>query len=254
MKNKRLKNIPIILLICALLFVLSAALVNIFQITTDYNKSEEEYDNIRTVATVTKKEQEEGQPLYTYKEIDWDELKEINEDIIGWIYIPDTPVDYPILQGESNDTYLRTTYTGKRASAGSIFMECQNTPDFSDKNTILYGHNMRNGSMFNCLSKFSNKEFFDAHPIVQIYTPMWSKTYKIYSVHTDVNTGDSYKISFINVMYDEWVKDMARRTLVKGQEASEFKDTVTLSVCHGKSGTSQRMVLHLQVADDYMPE
>lgn len=228
------------------------SLLKIIIIAEEYEVAEEEYDRIKswTVTKEVSRETDENN-IYSYKEIDWDGLKKINDDIVGWIYIPDTEVDYPIVKGETNDTYLRTTFEGKKSSAGAIFMECKNASDFSDKNTILYGHNMRNGSMFHCLNKFSNREFFENHQIIQIYTPMWSRTYKVISVHTDISTGISYRVSFVDMSYEDWLDEMVSKTLLHGQDASVYKDTISLSVCHGKSGTEDRMVINLQVADDY---
>lgn len=247
-----MKNKKIYLLAIFPVLVFLAAIFNVIKISNDYMTTDNEYERLRAIATQTETfmDDDSGEEIYTYKQIDWNKLESINSDIVGWIYIPDTPVDYPIVQGETNDTYLRTSFEKKRASGGCIFMECQNNPEFLDQNTILYGHNMRNGSMFHCLNSYVNNEFFAEHPFVQIYTPKWSRTYKVISAHTDVSTGPSYRITFIDTPYKDWLSDMAARSVVKGQEASEYKNTVTLSVCHGKSGTASRMVLNIQLADD----
>lgn len=93
--------------------------------------------------------------------IDFAELSSINPDIYAWIRIPDTQIDYPVLQREENDTYyLRHNSSGRYAFAGSIYTEEANSRDFKDPMTVLYGHNMRDGSMFQNLHFFEDETFF----------------------------------------------------------------------------------------------
>lgn len=101
-------------------------------------------------------------------EIDLDALREENEDVIGWIRIPDTKVNYPLLQWTDNDFYLDHTWNQSSNASGSIFMECQNQPDFSQFNTIIYGHNMNNGDMFGSLHYYRRTGYLDQHPYIYI--------------------------------------------------------------------------------------
>ena len=100
--------------------------------------------------------------------IDWDKLSNINTDIIGWIKINDTNIDYPILKDTDNLKYLKHSFGGKYNNNGSIFT-LNNNP-FQDYETVLYGHNMKSGIMFSELGKYMNKEFFDKHSSFEIYT------------------------------------------------------------------------------------
>lgn len=97
------------------------------------------------------------------------ELRELNEDVIGWLTIDGTAIDYPFTRGDDNDFYLRRDINKDTAYAGTVFMDYRNQADFSDLNTILYGHNMKNGSMFHHLTKFGDKEFFNSHTTATIY-------------------------------------------------------------------------------------
>ena len=101
-------------------------------------------------------------------EIDWEKLKNINEDIIGWIKIDNTNINYPILKDTDNLKYLKHSFDGKYNNNGSIFT-LNNNP-FQDYETVLYGHNMKSGIMFSELGKYMNKEFFDKHSSFEIYT------------------------------------------------------------------------------------
>lgn len=101
-------------------------------------------------------------------DIDLDALREENEDVIGWIRIPDTKVNYPLLQWTDNDFYLDHTWKQSNNASGAIFMEYQNKPDFSEFNTIIYGHNMRNGDMFGTLHYYRRPNYWKEHPYVYI--------------------------------------------------------------------------------------
>lgn len=91
-------------------------------------------------------------------------LQKLNKDMAGWLTIADTEIDYPILQSTDNDYYLHHNYKNEKARAGSIFKDYRNTNEFLDKNTIIYGHNMKDGSMFADLRKYLDKDFLAAHP------------------------------------------------------------------------------------------
>lgn len=114
--------------------------------------------------------------------IDWNDLKSINEDIIGWIEIEGTKINYPILQDNSNLYYLKHTYNKKYSSSGSIFTT--NTNAFDDEETIIYGHNMKNGSMFSSLGKYLDNDYLYAHQNIKIYTPKGNYKGFIFSAYS----------------------------------------------------------------------
>ena len=130
------------------------------------------------------------------KDIDWKELKEENEDIYAWIYIPNTNIDYPILQHDTdNDYYLNHNVDGSSGYPGCIYSQVQyNGMDFTDKNTVLYGHNMKNGTMFADLHKFEDINFFDENRYVYIYMPDKALTYEIFGAYifTDALIPEKY--------------------------------------------------------------
>lgn len=96
-------------------------------------------------------------------EVDFETLCDINSDIVGWLYCEGTSINYPVLRGESNDTYLYHRYDGTYSSGGSIFMDYRNSGNFSDEYTVIYGHNMLADSMFNCLDYFRKQAYLDKH-------------------------------------------------------------------------------------------
>lgn len=132
--------------------------------------------------------------------IAWDELLERNPDVIGWIQIPNTNIDYPVLQGDTNDTYLRHDIDGNYLVAGSIFVDANHSAPLEEPNTIIYGHNMRNSSMFSDLKEYINPEFVKDHPYVYIYLPDGSVSeYQIVSTQEIDAYSDIYMVNLPNL-------------------------------------------------------
>lgn len=104
-------------------------------------------------------------------QIDFDGLRAINKDIVAWIQIPGIGVDYPVVQGDDNEYYLHHTFEGKANIAGSIFLDYRNRPDFMGSKVILYGHHMKDGSMFSNLRKYQDDEFRKKQGRVILYLP-----------------------------------------------------------------------------------
>ncbi|MDD3218034.1 MAG: class B sortase [Lachnospiraceae bacterium] len=128
--------------------------------------------------------------------IDFNTLWQTNPDIYAWIQIPDTNVDYPVAQSATDNVYyLNNTIEGAAGYPGSIYTENYNAKDFSDFDTVVYGHNMRNGSMFGTLQKYRDSSYMAAHPQIIVYTPDYKRTYQIFAsvVYSDrhiLNTFD----------------------------------------------------------------
>lgn len=115
------------------------------------------------------------------KNINLAALREVNSDVVGWIRIPDTRIDYPLMQGEDNEFYLKHTWEKEANSVGSVFLECQNSADLSDYNTIVYAHNMHNGSMFSDLELFALEDYRKDRPYVYLVTDVGVYRYEIFA-------------------------------------------------------------------------
>jgi sortase B len=109
--------------------------------------------------------------------VDFAVLQAQNPDIVGWIYSEGTVINYPILQGEDNQQYLRRLYDGTKSTLGSIFLDFRNLSDFSDLNSLVYGHNIRSGQMFASLSDYRDQAYYEEHPVIWLLTP--DKDYRI---------------------------------------------------------------------------
>ena len=150
----------------------------LFQVWEDYHEASAGYQKLQKfiIEKPDVEKDSEGQPKQeepeeNLPEIDFDGLRAINRDIVAWIQIPGIGVDYPVVQGKDNNHYLHYTFDGKANKAGSIFLDYRNRSDFTDSKVILYGHNMKDGSMFSNLKKYQDVSFRKEQRRVLIYLP-----------------------------------------------------------------------------------
>lgn len=139
-------------------------------------EAEEEYQELQGQVVEEKEDPYESV-------IDFEALWEINPDVYAWIQIPGTNIDYPILQSvvEADEYYLNTTIDGKTGYPGSIYTEKYNATDFSDPVTVVYGHNMKEGTMFSDLHNYTDRAFFDQNAYIYIYLPDRTLKYQIFA-------------------------------------------------------------------------
>lgn len=175
-------------------------------------------------------------------------LREVNEDVVGWIMIPDTRIQYPIMQGEDNDFYLKHTWEGEENFAGSVFMEYRNTPDFTDYNTILYAHNMTNGSMFADLKRYSTQQFWAKHPYVYLVSDAGVYRYEVFSSYKADIDGSTYGLSFQQEKTrTNFLLDALKNSRIDMAVIPEMQDRVlTLSTCSGMDYDT-RWVVHARL-------
>ena len=126
--------------------------------------------------------------------VDFTSLRAQNPDIIGWIYCEGTPINYPVLRGKDNDQYLHHDYTGEYNINGSIFIDSANQANFSDSNTIVYGHHMNSGSMFASLVDWADQSFYEKHPIIWLLTPTQDYKVVLFSGHHTDAYSSMYEI------------------------------------------------------------
>lgn len=147
---------------------------------------------------------------------------QINEDIVAWIQIPGIGVDYPVVQGEDNEYYLHHTFRKEVNKAGSIFLDYRNRADFTEQRVIIYGHNMKDGSMFHVLRKFQDIDFYREHEEIWLYLPNGStQVYEIVEYEEVRTTGEVYKMGNKNIEENEIILSTCssrsdRRLIVKG--------------------------------------
>ncbi len=170
--------------------------------------------------------------------VKFDELWEINPDVYAWITIPGTDIDYPILQHPSDDAYyLNHNIDGSYGRPACIYTESLNSKDFTDNNTVIYGHNMKNGTMFAQLHKFEDKDFFEEHREVTIYLPDKVLHYKIFAVHTYDDRHLLYSFDFSDkAVYRDYlesvfsIRDMSAN-IDTDMTVTEDDKIITLATC-----------------------
>lgn len=237
------------LLVLLLLFLVGAgiAVYHILTITGEYHAGEKTYESIQEfvrlpAAASQQTEEPAAQPdtatqptrePVTYPEVDFDALLAVNEDVVGWVYIEDTKISYPVLQGEDNRYYVSTMIDGRYNGAGSIFMDYHNAPDFSDRHTILYGHNMQNGTMFAGLSEYRDQEYYDAHPSGLIVTPEKQFRFEIVSAYVASLADPAWQLEFVDDADAlSWLDDaMDRSPFVSHYQPKAGDKIITLSTC-----------------------
>jgi len=177
-------------------------------------------------------EEEPTEPVL-FPVVDFASLRQINSDVIAWISIENTKVNYPIVQGTDNDHYLSWTVDGKKNSAGSIFIDYRNEPDFSDQNTVIYGHNMSNGTMFANIRNYRTQEYYENHPNILIITPDENHLYEVVAGFVTQTDGPAWQISFSSEELTlEWIREAISKSYFASNIVPELGDTyITLSTC-----------------------
>lgn len=173
------------ILLCVCVFAIIFGFSKIQTTTNEYKKADEEYETIKQVAKQKKKDG---------KEIDFQKLRTMNPDIVAWIRIPETNIDYPVVQGKDNEEYLNKTFTGEYNSSGTIFLDCKCNQDFSSENNVMYGHHMRNGSMFAELLNFRDTNFLKENNKIILYLP--EKTLQLKVIFGYAAKAEKIPISF----------------------------------------------------------
>jgi len=175
---------------------------------------------------------------------DFAQLKSINPDVIGWIQIPGTKINYPIVQGDDNDYYLTHTVNGEENSGGSIFMDAAIRDRFEDKNAIIYGHNLKSGAMFSRLNRYARKSFWDANRYIYITTPFGRSTYEVFSAYQTTADADIYYYGFSeDQYYQDYLNRILSYSIFNAGVSVGAEDTIiTLSTC--ANDTTQRFIVH----------
>lgn len=170
--------------------------------------------------------------------IDFSSLQNINSDVIGWILVEGTQINYPIVQGENNYYYLNHSFDKKWNSLGSIFADYRSSNDFSDYNTFIYGHHTKNGSMFGELYKYMNEAFLREHPTYMLYTPSGNYIAEIFSAYIDNTTSESYNQKFNSIEeYKKYIDMIKEKSNYKTEVDVNTKEDkiITLYSCSHES-------------------
>ena len=249
----------IICVILTLILVFSAAFAG-YQIFREYSERKESADTYTDLEDLISfpedlpekepdetnlSESEETELVPVGPTIDFDGLKEINEDCVAWIYIEDTAINYPVVQGSDNSYYLKHLIDGKWNSAGCIFLDARVDGDLSDRHSIIYGHHMKDGTMFSDLTKFKQQQYYDEHPEGLLITPDATYRIEFFAGYVAKVSDSAWQIIFESVdAYEVWLNDVVEQSWFEPQHFPAVTDRIlTLSTCSYEFDNA-RFVLH----------
>lgn len=250
-RRKRMRPAEIVLtLVFTGLFVFSA--VQLLLIFGEYQRGSSEYEKLAEEyvrfesgkdGTADAGYQPEDFPAV---EIDFDALEAVNGDFRAWLEVPALSLGYPVVQGKDDSYYLTHTFEKKENSSGAIFMNEGASGDFSDWNTFLYGHNMKNGSMFGRLKQFvRDGSLCDSDPYFYLFTKKAAYRYRIAAFYVTEDGSDAYMLPENAEQTEAYLKKAMTASLHRCREVlPEDAPVVTLSTCYGKAGSPQRFVVH----------
>lgn len=220
----------IILVIAIVVFAVSA--YKLYGIFSEYNKGDKEYQKIQDLVINTEKKDDTKEEAFS---VDFEKLLEMNSDVVGWIRFDEpSEINYPVVQGRDNEEYLKRTFEANTNKLGTLFVDVNNPGDFSGRNTFIYGHNMKNGSMFAQLLKYKDDSFYKEHPYFYIYTPDGKvRIYEIFSAGVVKDTSDSYIMDYADdaafQTYIDYIKQQS--AYPTSAEVTTASKIVSLSTC-----------------------
>ena len=271
------RKLPILLLCLVFLGIAVFSGYKIITIMSEYKAGEESYEQLQQFVVIPEDTQpqetepdgtilqETGDPEQTVPEVTVEiekkhpipqvkfvALKAINEDVVGWIYQDGTAVNYPVAQGEDNQEYLYWLINGDYNGAGTPFMDYRNEPDFSDRHTIIYGHNMNNGTMFADFHKYTDQEYYDAHPTMMLLTPDGNYTVEFFSGYISTLDTDAWQLEFESEeAYKVWLEHAVSRSVFHSDVVPTVEDRVlTLSTCSDSAAKTRFVLLGVLRQED----
>lgn len=231
--NKKINLILILLCFCLMLY----SIINILFWFFDNKKTNQEIKEIQNIIQENKEAEQK---------IDFTKLENINEEVVGWIQMDGTNVDYPYVQHSDNSYYLNHSFSHDDNSAGWVFLDYRNRKDFSDINTILYAHGRIDGTMFGSLKNSLNQSWYDdGHYFIYVDTKDASYKFKIFSLYHIETTDDYLSIDFNEKDFNAFIQKIKKRSVYSFDTNLTYGDKIiTLSTCYNGK---EKMVVHAKL-------
>lgn len=197
--------------------------------------------------------QQQAEPSTTkdplQRRFDWASLQASYPDIVGWISDPAGSIDYPILQAADNEYYLTHLPGGTQNNHGSLFLDYRGSADFLDFNNLVYGHNMKDGTMLASLTGYADQDYYEAHSSLVLYTPQGNYILPVQSAYETTANGSAYRMGGNAQNHAQWLQQIRGRSAVTAQPCSEAEPKIlTLSTCiNGTDSSDRRFVVHLAI-------
>jgi sortase B len=248
------KTLRSILMLASLaIFVFSAA--QVWRILRGYEQAERQYAELEQYVadeppvvqpepTAPPTQPEEETEISAAPAVDFEALSQINDDIVGWLIVEGTQINYPVVQGSDNKYYLNHRFDKGYNSAGCLFLDAGNDPGLNDRNSIVYGHYMKNGSMFAGISEYKDEAFYRAHPSAWFITPDGAYTVDFFSGYVSDVGASAWDREFSADGYGEWLEELKAKSCFSSDITPGIQDrVVTLSTCSYEFQNA-RFVLH----------
>lgn len=244
-----------VLLLSAILLFSAYKLVRILK---GYRQSEESYRALSDAAVAavspapsappdTTDAPETPAPPEVPITVDWESLKEVNRDIVAWLYCDGTPINYPIVQTGDNEYYLTRGFDRKKNAAGALFLDCRNNSKAADENLIVYGHRMKDDSMLGTIPQYAEQSYYAEHPTMYLLTPARSYRVEVFACRTVHSEEKYFETAFKSA-------DDFQRYLNKALEQSYWQPgfpvrangpTLTLATCSAYANANDpRLLVH----------
>ncbi len=263
--GKRKGNTVFLILILICLAVMGFSVYKLVSITMEYRQGEQEYEILQSYTTeqgsdkgnqetqenpASDSSEETGEAASQEGDacpisVDFVHLKEINPDLVCWLFIPVLDLSYPVVQGEDNDQYLHRTFEGTENFAGSLFVEAENEAPLEDPNTIIYGHSMKNQTMFGKLKLLLQDNLYQENPVFWIITEEEAVKYQIADIrYTEAGSSVYTLFEEPDEEYQSFLQDMMNSSSVQNEQAviTDSTKLVTLSTCAAAEGTERLVV------------
>ena len=221
----------VIFAIAIVVFIVSA--IELYGIWKEYHDNSKTYEKLREYSPDVESEQS-GLKKYKFNPDDYEKLFSVNSDLKCWITIPNTQVNYPVVQTKDNDYYLSHNFEKQENEGGAIFIAAENRIPLEERNTIFHGHHMKDGSMFASLNKYKEPEFLEANNKIYISTKYEVYEYEIFSVYVEKASSKPYNYSFqSDEEYVNYLKTLNQNsyTRIDTNEFSKDDKIITLSTC-----------------------
>jgi sortase B len=267
-KKKKIINIIVLLIAIASLITMSISIYNIYKWKKDNDKTQKQLDDIEEKIEVIEIKDDENTEIIEQEEeipksnpywdyiymplinVDFNELKALNSDTVGWIKVEGTIINYPFVQSKDNNYYLRRSYDKTYNTGGWIFLDYRNNINDLSRNTVIYGHDRKDDSMFGSLSNIYTKKWQNdknSH-IIKISTEKENTMWQIFSIYHLPATNDYIQTKFSSDSdFQRFIDLISNRTMYNFDTKATVNDKIlTLSTCYGSAG-KERTVVHAKL-------
>ena len=234
--NGRFSAASVVMLLLLGIFLFSA--VRVFAILRQRELSRQANDQLAMLAVTPNEELQTAAQAQTTVSVpvpitvDFEQLKQENEDIVAWLHCPDTPIHYPVVQGQDNVFYLKHMIDGQRNDCGAIFLDCESSKTLSDSFSLIYGHNLKNDTMFGSLLRYAEQAYYDEHKDIFVLTPETTYVLELFAGFTTDSDDGLYTLPLTETTRERVIENsIARSDFVSGLRPETGDRLLALSTC-----------------------